>query len=64
MIDAIPRIGYIFPRPLRLLKFIGAQNAGTSELDQELAAEGIEMSAPHKSNRVKPATQDGRVLGR
>ena len=30
----------------------------------ELAATGIEMIAPHKSNRVKPPTQDGRALRR
>jgi transposase len=29
-----------------------------------LSAKGIELIAPHKSNRVKPATQDGRKLRR
>ncbi len=28
----------------------------------KLKAKGIEMIAPHKSNRVRPATQDGRKL--
>jgi transposase len=33
-------------------------------LDQTLAREGIELIAPHRGNRVKPATQDGRALRR
>src|SRR5437763_8129516 len=33
-------------------------------LDVELAATGIEMVAPHKSNRVKPPPQGGRALRR
>jgi len=31
-------------------------------LDEQLTAIGIELIAPHKSNRVKPATQDRRAL--
>ena len=48
-------------RPRRL---IGDRAYDSDPLDRELAAEGVEMIAPHKSNRVKPATQDGRVLRR
>jgi hypothetical protein len=33
-------------------------------LDEELATLSIEMIAPHKSNRQKAKTQDGRKLRR
>src|SRR5512146_1351451 len=33
-------------------------------LDDELRKDGIEMIAPHRSNRRKSATQDGRRLRR
>ena len=33
-------------------------------LDEELRQGGIEMIAPHRSNRSNPATQDGRRLRR
>jgi len=33
-------------------------------LDAELKEQGIEMIAPHKSNRKKARTQDGRALRR
>ena len=45
-------------------RLIGDRAYDSDPLDRELAAEGIEMIAPHKSNRVRPATQDGRVLRR
>jgi transposase len=48
-------------RPRRL---IGDRAYDSDPLDRELAAEGIEMIAPHKSNRVRPPTQDGRTLRR
>jgi len=31
-------------------------------LRERLARRGIELIAPHRSNRKKPATQDGRAL--
>lgn len=31
-------------------------------LDQALLRQGIVLIAPHRGNRVKPATQDGRAL--
>ena len=34
------------------------------ELDEELRREGIEMIAPHRSNRVRSLTQDRRRLRR
>jgi transposase len=43
---------------------IGDKAYDWDSLDEALQAEGIEMIAPHKSNRVKPATQDGRALRR
>ena len=33
-------------------------------MDEELATAGIEMITPHRGNRKKPATQDGRPLRR
>ena len=45
-------------------RLIGDRAYDSDPLDAALAAEGIELIAPHKSNRVKPATQDGRALRR
>jgi transposase len=43
---------------------IGDRAYDSDVLDRELAERGIEMIAPHKSNRVKAQTQDRRVLRR
>ncbi len=43
---------------------IGDKAYDSDPLDAELAAEGIELIAPHRRNRKKPATQDGRKLRR
>jgi transposase len=48
-------------RPERL---IGDRAYDSDPLDEELRRQGIEMIAPHKSNRVKAPTQDGRALRR
>jgi transposase len=48
-------------RPRRL---IGDRAYDSDPLDRELAAEGVELIAPHRSNRSKAPTQDGRVLRR
>jgi transposase len=45
-------------------KMVGDKAYDSDPLDEELAAIGIEMIAPHKSNRKKPKTQDGRMLRR
>jgi transposase len=45
-------------------RLIGDRAYDSDPLDEELGQQGIEMIAPHKSNRVKPATQDRRVLRR
>jgi len=46
-------------------KVIGDRAYDSDKLDKRLAKErGVEMIAPHKNNRVKSTTQDGRVLRR
>ena len=43
----------------------GGQGSYDSDpLDEELRNDGIEMIAPHRSNRSKPPTQDRRRLSR
>jgi transposase len=51
----------IAERPERL---IGDKAYDSDPLDEELAEQGIELIAPHKSNRKKAPTQDGRKLRR
>lgn len=43
---------------------IGDKAYDSDPLDIELQEKGIEMIAPHKQNRKKPKTQDGRSLRR
>jgi transposase len=43
---------------------IGDRAYDSDKLDEELRQEGIEMISPHRRNRVKPRTQDGRRLRR
>ena len=45
-------------------RLIGDRAYDSDPLDERLQKQGIEMIAPHKSNRKKPATQDGRSLRR
>ena len=52
---------FITEQPERL---IGDKAYDSDPLDAELAERGIELIATHKSNRVKPPTQDGRALRR
>jgi hypothetical protein len=52
-LDAIVTVGL----PERL---IGDRAYDSDPLDEKLAANGIELIAPHRSGRVKAATQDGR----
>lgn len=42
-------------------KLINDKAYDSDPLDLELAEQGSEMIAPHKLNRKKPATQDGRI---
>ena len=46
-------------------KIIGDRAYDSDKLDKSLGNErGVELIAPHKSNRVKSTTQDGRLLRR
>jgi transposase len=45
-------------------RIIGDKAYDSDPLDRELAVLGVELIAPHKRNRVKPKTQDGRPLSR
>jgi len=45
-------------------KLIGDRAYDSDRLDRELAAQGVELIAPHRYNRSKPITQDGRALRR
>ncbi len=45
-------------------RLIGDRAYDSDPLDAGLAEEGIEMIAPHRRNRKKPKTQDGRKLRR
>ncbi len=43
---------------------IGDKAYDSDPLDEELKKEGVEMIAPHRQNRTKKKTQDGRRLRR
>lgn len=45
-------------------RLIGDRAYDSDPLDDILEQQGIEMIAPHRSNRKKPRTQDGRPLRR
>ena len=45
-------------------RLIGDRAYDSDPLDKALAAQGIELIAPHRRGRVKPRTQDGRPLRR
>ena len=53
--------GFTSGQPERL---IGDKAYDSDPLDAGLAGRGIELTAPHRQNRKKPATQDGRKLRR
>ena len=52
---------FVDERPERL---IGDKAYDSDPLDERLKAQGVQMIAPHRNNRKKPATQDGRPLRR
>src|SRR5258708_29046573 len=57
--------GAIGGRPRQKPRRVIADRAYDSDpLRQRLAARGIELVAPHRGNRSKPRTQDGRALRR
>lgn len=45
-------------------RLIGDLAYDSDPLDAKLAKQGIELIAPHRDNRSRPATQDGRTLRR
>ena len=45
-------------------KLIGDKAYDSDPLDEELAALGVNMIAPHRNDRKRPKTQDGRPLRR
>ena len=45
-------------------RLIGEGAYDSDPLDERLEERGIEMIAPHRKNRVAPATQDGRSCRR
>ncbi len=45
-------------------RLIGDKAYDSDPLDARLRQDGIELIAPHKANRTKPPTQDGRSLRR
>ena len=45
-------------------RLIGDKAYDSDPLDAELAEQGVELIAPHRRNRKKPKTQDGRKLRR
>lgn len=45
-------------------RLIGDKAYDSDPLDQAMTMQGIELIAPHRANRKKPKTQDGRALRR
>jgi transposase len=45
-------------------RLIGDRAYDSDPLDERLAEQGIAMISPHRKNRKKPPTQDGRVVRR
>jgi transposase len=52
---------FVAPVPQRL---IGDRAYDSDALDARFAAGGVELIAPHKRNRTRPRSQDGRPLRR
>jgi transposase len=61
LVEATLASRFVAAKPERL---IGDRAYDSDPLDNNLREEGIEMIAPHRSNRAKPKTQDGRKLRR
>ena len=45
-------------------RLIGDRAYDSDPLDEKLAKQGVQLIAPHKTNRQKPKTQDGRAFRR
>jgi len=62
LVNAAIKSRFVKEKPKRL---VGDLAYDSDPLDVQMKREhGIEMIAPHKENRVRPATQDGRALRR
>jgi len=62
LVEATIESSFVVHTPERL---IGDKAYDSDSLDQHLKkSRGIEMIAPHKGNRTRPRTQDGRKLRR
>jgi transposase len=61
LVEEVLAASFVCERPKRL---IGDRAYDSDPLDAALRAKGIEMIAPHRRNRRRPKTQDGRKLRR
>lgn len=61
LVDEILAASFVRERSERL---IGDRAYDSDQLDAALQEKGIEMIVPHRRNRRKPKTQDGRKLRR
>ena|SRR5689334_13759283 len=61
LVEATLQSGFLHQVPERL---IGDKAYDSDPLDDRLRHQGVELIAPHKANRTKPGTQDGRRLRR
>lgn len=61
LVEATVAERFIEATPARL---IGDRAYDSDRMDEQLASKGIDLIAPHRANRSKPNTQDGRVLRR
>ena len=61
LVEATLASGFLKEKPERL---IGDKAYDSDPLDEALLEHGIEMIAPHRKNRKKKKTQDGRKLRR
>jgi transposase len=59
-----PTLASAFLRERQPERLIGDKAYDSDPLDEILLERGIEMIAPHRSNRKKKRSQDGRKLGR
>ena len=46
----------------RITRLVGDRAYDSDPLDKRLKKKGIELIAPHRSNRIRNKTQDGRKL--
>ncbi len=66
LVQAVLDKRFLAEKPQRLIgdKAYGDKAYDSDPLDALLAAQGIALIAPHRRNRKREATQDGRVLRR